>query len=175
MPKTRQQKKDIIKNIVEKFDQAKSAIIADYTGLTVPATEELRQKCKDEQVELIAVKKTLLKKALQEAKIKQADQINYQGSLLLAFGLEDEVAPAKIINSFAKDHEQVQFCSGILEGKIIDAKQVKDLAALPSKLELYAKIVGSLNAPVSGFVNVMVGNLRGLVNVLSAIKDNKEK
>ncbi len=79
----------------------------------------------------------------------------------------------KLVKGFSKKHEDIEFQGGILEGQIIDIEELKKLADLPSREELLAKVVGSLNAPISGFVNVLAGNLRGLVNVLNAIKDNK--
>ncbi|PIR94380.1 50S ribosomal protein L10 [Candidatus Falkowbacteria bacterium CG10_big_fil_rev_8_21_14_0_10_39_11] len=173
MPKTKQQKEDLISLLTDKLGEAKSVVMVSYTGLNVPSTEELRNKCKDEQVEFLAVKKTLLKKVLNELKFDDSE-LDYEGSLAVAFGREDEVAPAKILNDFSKDHNEIIFRGGIFESKVIGVEKVKMLAALPSKPELYAKIVGSLNAPISGFVNVMAGNLRGLVTVLNAIKDNKQ-
>ncbi|OGF33166.1 50S ribosomal protein L10 [Candidatus Falkowbacteria bacterium RIFOXYA2_FULL_35_8] len=148
-------------------------IVADFNGLTVVATEELRNKCKEENVEFLAVKKTLLKKLISELKLEGQDKIDYSGSMAVAFGREDEVAPAKILADFAKNHEEVQFRGGIVENEIIDIPGIKALAALPSKLELYAKIVGSINAPISGFVNVLAGTLRSFVTVINNIKDNK--
>jgi large subunit ribosomal protein L10 len=87
--------------------------------------------------------------------------------------MTDEVSAAKVVHTFAKDNEIVTIYGGILEGKFIDASGVKSLASLPSKQELLAKVVGSLNAPVSGFVNVLAANIRNFVSVLSNIKDKK--
>jgi large subunit ribosomal protein L10 len=173
MPKTRQQKEDVLKQVVDNLKSAKSAVVSNAAGLKVSDSEQLRKKCRAEKVELVSVKKTILKKAFKDAGLEGLENFDLSGSLLIAFGNEDEVAPAKILKDFGKTHEQIQFRSGLIEGKLVDAAYVQTLADLPSKLELYAKIVGSLNAPISGFVNVMAGNLRGLVNVLSAIKDKK--
>ena len=88
-------------------------------------------------------------------------------------GLIDEVTPARIVNTFAKTHEVVSIFGGLLEGKFIDSAMVKSLANLPSKTELLSRMVGSFNAPLSGLVNVLAGNLRGLARVLNAYKDKK--
>jgi large subunit ribosomal protein L10 len=173
MPKTRQQKEEVLKQLVEKIKSSKSAIISDNAGLKVSESQELRAKCKAEKIESMSVKKTILMKALSDSGLQGVDQLKLEGSLLIAFSDEDEVAPAKILNDFAKTHNQVQFRSGILEGSLIGVEKVTALANLPTKLELYAKLVGSINAPISGFVNVLAGNLRGLVNVLTAIKGTK--
>jgi large subunit ribosomal protein L10 len=172
MAKTREQKDELLKQVKEKLADSKGVVLADYTGLKVVETEDLRNKFKEENVDMIAIKKTLLKKVLEEVGYQELDKLDFSGSIAIAIS-DDEVTPARIINEFSKAHEAIQFRGGILEGKAIDISGVKELASLPSKDELYAKLVGSINAPVSGFVNVLAGNLRGLVNVLNSIKDNK--
>jgi len=103
------------------------------------------------------------------------DPRKFEGRVAVVFGYEDEVAPAKIVAEFQKEHEdKVGFIAGILENKLLNAEEVSALSKLPSKRELYAKIVGSINAPVSGFVNVLAGNIRGLVNVLKAVEEKKK-
>jgi large subunit ribosomal protein L10 len=173
MPKTREQKEEMLQSIVDKVKDGKSVIVADYTGLTVADSQALREKCKEEDVEFLAVKKTLLKKAFEQNELS-LEGVDFEGSLAIAIGTTDEVAPAKILHEFSKDHENVSLRAGVLEGAVIGMEKVQALAALPSKPELYAKIVGSLNAPISGIVNVFAGVPRGLVNVLNAIKDSKE-
>jgi large subunit ribosomal protein L10 len=98
---------------------------------------------------------------------------SFGGGVSALFGKEDEVAPAQLIAQFAKTHEVVTLFGGILEGKFIDAAKVKELSALPSKQQLLGQLVGTLNAPISGFVNVLAGNLRNLVGVLNNIKQSK--
>lgn len=173
MAKSKQQKEEAVKQLTDKIKTAKGVVIANHEGLTVNDSQVLRDKCKEQNIEFVAVKKTLLKLALDSAGIKEADTKAMSGGLAIAVSQEDEVAPAKILKDFAKDHVQVVFLGGVLEGSLVSAEQVGALADLPSKLELLAKVVGSIKAPVSGFVNVLSGNLRGLVNVLNAIKDNK--
>ncbi len=173
MPKTKKLKEQIVSGLVDKIKQAKSVVIANQEGLTVNASQELRQKCREQNVEFIAVKKTLLDLALQEIGLNDSNVKSMLGSLAIAISIDDEVAPAKILKEFAKTHEQVAFTGGLLEGSLISLEEVTRLSELPSKLELYAKIVGSIKAPITGFVNVLAGNLRGLVNVLNAIKETK--
>lgn len=173
MPKTRQQKEQIAQELETKLTGAKSIIIANQEGLTVEQSQELREKCKQENVEFIAVKKTLLSLAIKNAGLGEIEAQKMQGSLGVAISQDDEVAPAKILKDFAKNYKQVTFEGGIVEGKLVSIEQVQTLANLPSKLELLAKMVGSMKAPISGFVNVMGGNLRGLVTVLEAIKNKK--
>jgi large subunit ribosomal protein L10 len=173
MAKTKQQKQEVVDALSDKMKGAKSAIIFKHEGLPVAATEELRVKCKEQNIEVFAVKKTLLQLALEAQDIKDADVKSFDGGIAIAICPEDEVAAAKIINDFAKTNEQLEFRAGVLEGKLIPLDMVKKLAELPSKQELLAQVVGSMKSPISGFVHVMKGNLSGLINVLSAIKDNK--
>jgi large subunit ribosomal protein L10 len=172
MAKSRQSKEVILAQVKEKFGQSKAVVFADHTGLKVKDTEELRNRCKAENVEFLAVKKTLMEKILKELGF-ETGAIDFSGSLALIFGYDDEVAPARIAHQFARTNSQLSFRGGVVEGKIVDIVGVTALATLPTKNELYAKLVGSINAPISGFVNILAGNLRGLVTVLSAIKDNK--
>jgi len=172
MAKTRQQKENTIERVTEGIKDSKSVVFANFQGLTVSQMEDLRNECKDENVDCLVVKKTLLKRAAKDAGL-EIDPKTFEGGTAVFFGLTDEVAPAKIVSRFAKNFEVVKVFGGVLEGKHIEAVQVKALAELPSKQELYAKLVGTINAPVSGFVNVLAGNLRSVLNVLNAIKDKK--
>lgn len=172
MAKTRQQKEEIVQELVEQMKTSKSAVFANFQGLTVQQTEELRQKCREAGVSLVASKKSLLKKALSLSGL-DVDTKAFEGGVAVALGLEDEVAPAQVLANFAKDHEVVTLFGGVLEGEFMDEAKVKQLAKLPSKQQLLGQLVGTINAPVSGFVNVLAGNLRGLVGVLNNIKEAK--
>ena len=97
----------------------------------------------------------------------------FQGGVATFMGLGHEISPARIVSAFAKKNEAVTVFGGILEGKLIDSALVKTLSALPGRKELLSQMVGSLNAPVSGFVNVCAGSIRALYNVLNAYKDKK--
>jgi len=173
MAKTKQQKQDEVKQLTDNFQEARSVVFTSFEALNMAESQDLRKKLRDEKVAFQVSKKTLLKKALNDAKIDGVELNDFTGNVAVAFGKEDEVAPAKVLNNFAKDHEQLQIKSGMLEGQIITQEKVKQLAGLPSRMELIAKTVATIGAPLSGFVNVLSGNLRGLVNVLNSIKENK--
>ncbi|PIZ95048.1 MAG: 50S ribosomal protein L10 [Candidatus Magasanikbacteria bacterium CG_4_10_14_0_2_um_filter_37_12] len=172
MAKTKQSKEQAVQDLVFHLKDSKAAVFANFQGLKVSESEELRGICRDQNITYVASKKTLLQKALSELGLEVNTKV-FEGSPAVIIGVTDEVAPAQIIAKFAKSHELVSIFGGMLEGKLIDDAKVKELSALPSKQELLAKVVGTLNAPISGFVNVLAGNLRGLVFVLSAIKDAK--
>ena len=172
MPKTRQQKEAALTAIMSDIALARALVFAGYHGLTVPEMENLRRQLRAEQVKFRVIKKTILQRAFSEAKL-EIDAKKLGQGLAVAFGLADEVAPAKILAKFQKEHEALKIYGGLLENKFIDTAAVMSLAKLPSKLELYAKLVGSINAPVAGFVNTLVGTLRGLITALNGIKDAK--
>lgn len=172
MAKTQVQKKEIVDVIATNLQSAKSAVFANFQGLKMEDIDALRDICKDQDVYYTAGKKTLVKIALQNAGF-EVDTKEFDGGVAVFLGMKDEVAPAQIVAKFAKTHDVVKIFGGILEGQFIDSAKVTQLSALPSKQQLLGQLVGTLNAPVSGFVNVLAGNLRGLATVLSAIKDQK--
>jgi large subunit ribosomal protein L10 len=174
MPKTRLQKSEILRTLKEKVKKSKSLFFARYSRMTVEESEKLRSDLRKESGEFLVAKKTLINLALADAGIKGVDAKTLEGQVGIIFGYGDEVAPVKEASKFIKEKEgKLEFLAGILEGKTLAAEEVKMLATLPSKTELYAKIVGSINAPVSGFVNALAGNLRNLVYVLKAVEEKK--
>ena len=174
MPKTREQKKEILKNLEDKITRAKSIVFASFNGLEAEENNRLRQKLKSEQSEYFVAKKTLFNLALKDKKISGLDVKKFEGKIAAIFGYEDEVAPAKTIYDFKKKNEnKIDFVGGILENRFLSEEKVTALAKLPNKTELYAKMIGSLNAPISGFVNALAGNLKNMVYVLNAIKEKK--
>jgi len=177
MAKTRDQKKQEIKALEEKISQAKSIIFTSYTGLNVSALEELRVKFREQGVEYQAARKRLIDLALDNNKLEHDSVKGLDGSIAVAFGMADEVSPARIAKDFIKGHETFSIRAGLLKvgesWRYLSETEVMNLANLPSREQLLAKMVGSIKAPISGFVNVLAGNLRGLVNVLNAIKDTK--
>jgi len=173
MAKSRIQKKDIVDSAVEKFKTMKSAAFTSISGFTMAQADELRQTAKEQGVEIFIMKKTLLALAVQEAGLEDVDPKSFKGSILTAVSYDDEVSAAKVLKEFSKKNEEFVFAAGVLEGRGLTAQEVTQLASLPSKEELLSKLVGSLNAPVSGFVNVLAGNLRGLVTVLDAVREQK--
>ncbi len=173
MAKTRQRKEAEVQKFIEGLKGAKATVFADLSTLKVNDASSLRRKAEKESVDIATAKKTLLRLAFKEAGIDTVDPKSLPGSVSMLLGSGDEIAPAKVLEAFRKDHEGVKVLGGILESKWLSADEIKALAKLPSKQEMLGKLVGTLNAPVSGFVNVLAGNLRGLVTALNAIKDAK--
>lgn len=174
MPKSKEQKKEILRDLKEKLGNSRSVVFANFEGLGVKENEELRKRLKEEGGEYYVPKKTLLKLALEENDLSEVNPREIDGKLAVVFGYEDEVIPAKIVDEFrGKYGGKLDFAGGILENKFLPAEKMAELAQLPGKQELYAKLVGSLASPMSGLVNTMAGNMRNLVYALKAIEEQK--
>jgi len=174
MAKTRAKKQSEVAVITQGLKDAKTVVFADLSKLKVADSTELRRKAKKENINIVTAKKTLLRVALKEAGITTVDADSFKGSVALLLGLGDEIAPAKVFEAFRKDRENVALLGGLFQSRLMTAEEVKTLSKLPSKAELISRVIGSLNAPLSGLVNVLQGNLRGLVYALNAIKDSKQ-
>ena len=148
-----------------------SVVFAGYTGLTVKDVTELRHQLRSEGVEIVMAKKTLLRRALTEAKLDAGIVDNLTGEVALAFGTTDEVLPAKLIRAFARTHDKLVFKGAVVGGDWLDAAKVMALSKLPGRTELRTQLVWTLAAPMSGLLNVMSGNIRGLVRVLNAQRE----
>ncbi len=173
MAKTKAQKEQMVADLTDKLGQAKSVVFTQAFGYTMDDANELRKQAKEENLEIMITKKTLLDRAAKDAGVKGLDARALEGSVLTTFGYGDEVAAARVMAKFIKGRDEMNFLAGVLEGKGVDAEMMMTLSRLPSKDELLAKLVGSINAPVSGFVGVLNANLRNVVGVLNAIKESK--
>lgn len=153
MTKAIEMKKGVVAEIVDKFQKSVSCVVVDYKGLKVEEVTELRNKFREAGVDYKVYKNTLVRRAAAEVgNMTQFDDVNLVGTNAIAFGYDDPVAPAKIINDFAKNHPKLELKMGFVEGEFYDAENIKKLAEIPSREELIAKLLGSLKAPVSNFV-----------------------
>jgi large subunit ribosomal protein L10 len=169
---TKAQKNDKIAEIKETIAGAKVAVVADYRGLTVAQITDLRRKLQAEKGELTVVKNTLAKKAVEGTNFESLSEF-LQGPTAIAFGYADEVSPARILAKFAKTNDKVQLRGGSLDGKPLDAQQVDALAKLPSKEELIAQMLGSINSPATGIVGCVQGVMRSLVIAMDGVRKQK--
>jgi large subunit ribosomal protein L10 len=173
MSRALEQKKQIVEEIKEKINSAQAIVLVDYRGLNVEQVTELRKKYREAGVEYKVYKNTLMRFAFKDAGFdKFVDYL--KGPNAVAFSYEDPVAPAKISSEFAKENDKLEIKAGIVDGKVIDINEVKALADLPSREVLIAQVLGGLNGPITGFVNVLQGNIRNLAYALNAIKEKKE-
>lgn len=160
-----------------KFEKAVTVVVADYKGLTVEEITKLRRKFRENNVDYLVAKNTLIRKAIAELDFPNLDEF-LKGPTAIAISYGDPVSPVKIatdfINDLPKDRKFFEIKTGVLEGKVLTLAEVKTLAELPSREELLARLVRAFNSPVQGFVNVCAGPLRNFVNVINAVKDQKE-
>ena len=171
-------KQEIVAKLAEQLKSAKGVVLTGYKGLTVAQDTELRRELREAGVSYHVVKNTMLRIAAKEAGIEGLDE-HLEGTTAFAFSAEDAVAPAKVICGFIKKNklEETEVLTvkvGMVEGKVIDVKEVQALAALPSREELIAKLLGSMNAPIANTVGVLSGVIRNAVYVLDAIRAQKE-
>jgi large subunit ribosomal protein L10 len=172
MPKTKDQKRVIIDEITDKLKRSKSIIFTTFSKLGVKENEMLRSALRKEGGEYYVAKKTLLMLAAEKLDLKGFNLKDCKQNISAVFGYEDELAPAKTIDKFKKSNpDKVEFYGGFLDGRYINNIEVQELAKLPSKPELLARLVGAVNSPVSGLVNGLAGNLRNFVGVLRSISE----
>lgn len=174
MALTKEKKQKSLKDLKEKISKQKSVIFADFSKVNSKDLFSLRKKLKEAGCALKVGKKTLIRIAFGQSNISFWNKMksSMPGQLALVFGIEDEIAPARISNQFSKTNENFKILGGIFENRFIEKEKVLALANLPSREELLRKIVGSIASPLSGFITVLQGNIKGLVVVLSKIKQS---
>lgn len=170
MALSKDKKAEVVSQIAELLSNSKLTVLAKYSGTSVKSMQQLRNQAQQNGTVVHVVKNRLVKKALESNdKFKAVDLSLLSGQLLYAFSNEDEVAPAQNLAAFAKLEPQIEFVGGLsADGQVLSADDIKELANLPSKDQLRAQLVGTIGAPLSGFVNVLSGNVRGVLNVLTA-------
>lgn len=173
MALSKEQKEAVIAKVTEELQSTKITVFAKYTGVGVADLQELRRQARENGTNVQVAKNRLVVQAMKGTDAyKESDTSVLNGQLLFAFNSEDEVAPAQSLSEFAKKHPQLEFVGAYSEnGELMDAAAVKHLATLPSKDQLRGQLVGTIAAPLSGFVSVLSGNMRGLVNVINARKE----
>lgn len=170
--KVLKQKKAVVADLAEKIKNAKSFILADYRGLTVEQDTDLRNQLRKANIEYKVVKNTLTRFAAKENELDELDP-HLNGPSAIAWSYTDPVAPAKVLVEYAKKNEKYELKAGVIDGKVIDVNGIKSLAELPPREVLIARVLGGFNAPISGLVNVLNGNIRGLVVALNAIAEKQ--
>ncbi|HEX9679680.1 MAG TPA: 50S ribosomal protein L10 [Candidatus Saccharimonadales bacterium] len=169
----REKKAKIVADLVEAFNTSKLTVFANYEGLSVAEAQELRAVAKDNGSEIKVVKNRLVKVALKQSEqLKEVDAFALTGQLLYVFNPQDDVAPAQMLAGFAKQHPAIKLIGGWdSAGLAYDQITINQLAELPNKDQLRGILVSTLAAPATGLVNVLAGNIRGLLRVLKARAD----
>ena len=156
MSKNFEIKQQAVVDITAKFREAKSVVVVNYSGLTVEQVTALRAQCRAAKVDYCVLKNTLARRALDDLQITGLDEV-LNGPSAFAFGMDDVIAPAKIISEFIEKSktEVIKVKAGLLGSEIITAAKVAELAKVPSREVLLARLLGSLQSSVSGFVRVL--------------------
>ena len=167
---TRDKKQALVAQMSDALQDAKLTVFAHYEGLSVADIQELRGMARDANVTIVVVKNRLVRVALSQNKTYQkSDTSALTGQLLYAISTEDEVAPAQVLDKFAKTHPELQFAGGFSdEGLVLSVDDVKELAGLPSKNQLVAEVVAQLLSPVHDVTNALSGNLHALLDGVEA-------
>ena len=161
MNKNRELKEAKVAEIKEKLEKAKAVVLSKYQGLTVEEDTALRKNLREAGVEYKVYKNTLVTLAAKELGLEGI--VEYlEGPVAIVFGYEDVTVAARVLNDFAKTHNKLELKAGVVEGEIYDAAKINQLATIPSKEVLIAKLLGSIKSPISSFARV-----------LSAIADSK--
>lgn len=167
-------KKQIVQKLRDRFEKSRVAILTDYKGLNVAAMTELRTKLREAQIEYQVIKNTMLRRASEGTHI-EAIKDQFKGPSAIALSFDDPVAPAKVLADFAKKNDKLEIKIGVLEGKVLDVNAIKALSALPSREELLAQVLSAMIAVPTSLVTALSDVPRRMVNVLQAIKEQKEE
>ena len=159
--------------IREKFEQSNIAIVTEYRGLTVGALTRLRRQLKEESAELKIYKNSLVRLALDEIGVAY-DKTLFEGPSAFITSVGDVSRVSKVLVKFAKENDKLVLKAAVMENKMLTDGTVRELAELPSREELIARVIGGIKSPITGLVMALSGPLRGLVYTLQAIKDKKE-
>ncbi|PFD98301.1 50S ribosomal protein L10 [Bacillus cereus] len=163
MSKAIETKQQVVTEIADKLRESKSTIVVDYRGLTVAEATELRKNLREAGVEFKVYKNSLTRRAAESVEMAELNEF-LTGPNAIAFSNEDVVAPAKVLNDFAKDHEALEIKAGVIEGKLVSLDEVKAIATLPSREGLLSMLLSVLQAPI-----------RNLALATKAVADQKEE
>jgi large subunit ribosomal protein L10 len=174
MALSKNQKHEVVSQVADLLNASKMTVVAKYQGTPVKAMQSLRRDAKEGGTRVKVVKNRLVIQSLKATdNLKDVDTSKLEGMLLYAFNSEDEVAPAQSLHNFAKSNPSLEFVGAITaEGKFLEADEVKSLAVLPSKTQLIAGIINTLNSPVNSVMGSLGGQLSGILSGLEAKASN---
>ena len=170
--KTRDQKAKAVEIMTTEIAKATNAFVIQFKGITVPQVTELRQKVREANSTYIVVKNTLALIALKDSAMIELRE-HFSGPTAIAYNTGDAVALAKALTKFAKDVPSVTFKGALLDGKVVPASQIDNIASLPSREELVSKLLYVLQSPMRGLAIVLNANIRNLAVVLDQISKSK--
>ncbi|GGN62811.1 MULTISPECIES: 50S ribosomal protein L10 [Oceanobacillus] len=158
-----EQKKQIVQEIADKFKESQSSVVVDYRGLDVAQVTELRKQLREEGIEFHVYKNTMTRRAVETAELDGLNDV-LTGPNAIAFGKDDVVAPARILNNFAKENEELEIKGGVIEGEVVTLEQIKELADLPNYEGMVSMLLSVLQAPI-----------RNLAYAVKSVADKEEE
>jgi len=171
--KTREQKATEVSELQEQIGKASNAFLIDFKGITVPQVTELRKQVRQSNSGYVVVKNTLALIALKDSPIIGMKE-QFTGPTAIAFNSTDAVVLAKALTKFAKDVPAVRFKGALLNGQVVPASEIQNIANLPSREELVSKLLFLMQSPIRGLVTVLQANIRNLAVVIDQIAKQKE-
>lgn len=170
------QKQERVVQLKEQLSRTKLAMVSDFRGLTVKEMTALRRRLQDAGGDYTVAKNTLVRRALQETEGMPAIDNYLEGPTALVFGYNDPVTPVKtLLDYFKETKKELEIRGGIVEGRVVSPRELQQIATLPSREEMVAKLMGSMQSPAQGIVITLSGVARNLVFVLEAIRKQKEE
>lgn len=170
----RSDKIELVERVAEKVKQSQSVILANFQGMTVAELETLRIQLREQSIEMRVIKNRLVRRALSEAGCDSVDEA-LVGNTAVTFGIADPVAPAKILTDYAKKNDKFVIKGGLLEGKRLDPAGVKNLAGMPGRKELLARMAGDLKQPAVKMAMVFQAGLLKVAYAMNALAKKKEE
>ena len=174
MAVTRADKEVELQQLETAFKGTETAVLVDYKGMNVPQVTELRRQLRSAKASYKVVKNTIARRALKGTAFEPLEKF-FEGTTAVAYTNTDPVALAKTLTTFGKTAPTLQIKAAVVQGRSVKPAEIADLAALPTKPELYAKLLGTLNAPLVQLVTVLSAVPRGLVNVLAAAEKKRSE
>ena len=165
-------KQDKVSQIKENIDKASVAIVTEYKGYSVEEITNLRRALQKEDGDYMVTKNTLAKLAIKDTPYEVLAE-TLKGPIAIAFGFSDQVAPAKALSKFIKDTKKGEILAAAMDGKLLSAAEAKALATIPSKEEIYAKMLGCVNSPATGIVGSINAVMASLTRAVAAVRDQK--
>ncbi len=169
----RSEKEQIVTEVAGTISRSTAMYFTDFSGLTVEQATDLRRELRKAGIEYRVVKNTLIKKALEQVTGYDKVYDKLVGPTGVAFAFEDAVVPAKVIEKFVNKHQKLSLKAAVLEKQVYDGSKLKEIAKLPSKKDLMASILGSIQSPLAGVPTVINAVMRDLVGVISEIEKKK--
>ena len=166
-------KKEIVKDLHDKFTRSKVVIVTDYKGLDVAMISDLRRRLRAHEIEYKVVKNSLLVRASEKTDVALIKD-RLKGPSAVALSYDDPIVPAKVLTKFLEEYSQFEIKSGVMDGKVLDLDAIKKISTLPSREALLGQFLAAANGVATGFVRVLNAIPVQFLNVLQAIKEQKE-